>query len=104
MAVPVLTAEQRAKALERAAEVRAARAELKNRLAKGEMTLADAFAQADTDDVVGKMKVKALLGALPNVGAVTVQKWMAEAEIDETRRVRGLGSNQRRVLLSAAGR
>ena len=59
---PQLTPEQRQAALKKAAEARRARAELKERLKMGSLTLPELLAQADDDDMVGKMKVLAVLG------------------------------------------
>ena len=99
MALPPLTPEQRAAALEKAAAARRARAALKVRLKTHGTTLADVLASGDTDDAVGKMKVVAVLEALPGVGKVRAQKLMEELEISPARRVRGLGAKQREALL-----
>jgi ribosomal protein S13 len=48
---------------------------------------------------LGKMKVSALLEALPKVGKVKAQEIMTELEIAPTRRLRGLGDRQRKALL-----
>ena len=68
MALPQLTEEQRAAALEKAAAARRARAELKDRLKRGGTTLPEVLKQSDSDEVLGKMKVSALLEAMPGVG------------------------------------
>ncbi len=94
MALPSLTPEQRAAALEKAAEARKARAELKNKLKNGGVTLSQVLSDGQTDDIVGKMKVSAVLEALPGVGKKKAAQIMEELGISETRRVRGLGSNQ----------
>jgi hypothetical protein len=100
---PVLTPEQREAALAKAAEARRARAELKERLKMGSLTLPQLFSQADDDDHVGKMKVLAVLEALPGVGKVKARRTMEEIGIADTRRVRGLGEQQKKALLSAFG-
>lgn len=100
MALPQLTEEQRAAALEKAAAARRARAELKERLKRGGTSLADVLKQADDDEVLGKMKVSALLEALPGVGKVRAQQTMERLEIAESRRLRGLGERQRKALLA----
>jgi ribosomal protein S13 len=51
-----------------------------------------------TDDVIGKMKVSALLESLPGVGKVRAKQIMERLGIAESRRVRGLGANQRAAL------
>ena len=98
---PALNPEQRAAALAKAAEARAARAELKNKLKMGTMTVSEALAKADTDDVVGKLKVVNMLESLPGVGKVKARRLMEEIGIADTRRVRGLGAQQRQALLDA---
>jgi hypothetical protein len=98
---PTLTAEQRAAALQKAAEARRVRAELKERLKMGSVTLAELFAKADKDDIVGKMKTVAVLESLPGVGKVKARRTMEEIGISESRRLRGLGDQQRDKLLKA---
>ena len=96
---PQLTDEQRAAALEKAAAARKARAEIKERLKMGSITLPELFEQAAGDETVGKMKVLAVLESLPGLGKVKARRLMEECEISETRRVQGLGANQRKKLL-----
>ena len=103
VALPELTEEQRAAALQKAAAARRARAELKDRLKRGGTTLADVLKDADTNDVLGKMKVSALLESLPGVGKVRAQQIMERLEIASSRRLRGLGERQRKALLSEFG-
>ena len=88
MALPQLTDEQRAAALEKAAAARRARAELKDRLKRGGTNLTQVLKDAETNEVLGKMKVSALLEALPKVGKVKAQEIMTELEIAPTRRLR----------------
>jgi hypothetical protein len=94
-----LTPEQRAAALEKAAVVRRERAEVKNRLKYSQGSLADVIKDGQDNAVVGKMKVSALLEAMPGVGKVRARQIMEEVGISESRRVRGLGNNQIAALL-----
>lgn len=94
MALPPLTPEQRAAALEKAAEARRVRAEVKNRLKHSGASLSVVLAQAKTDDIVGKMRVTALLESMPGVGKVRARAIMERLNISDSRRVRGLGANQ----------
>jgi hypothetical protein len=103
VALPQLTEEQRAAALEKAAAARRARAELKERLKRGGTNLQEVLAKSDSDDILGKMKVSALLEALPGVGKVRAQQIMERLEIATSRRLRGLGERQRKALLSEFG-
>ena len=99
MALPSLTPEQRAAALEKAAAARKARAELKVRLKSSGTSLDEVLAEGDRDEVVGKMKVVAVLEAMPGVGKVRAQRIMERLEISPSRRVRGLGAKQRQALV-----
>ena len=103
MALPPLTAEQRAAALEKAAAARRERAQVKNRLKYDGGSLDEVIQQGQQDEVVGKMKVSALLESLPNVGKVRARQIMAEIGISETRRVRGLGAHQIAALVRRFG-
>jgi transposase len=98
VALPPLTPEERAAALEKAARARKERAEVKNRLKKGDTLLAEVIKQGETNDVIGKMKVSALLESMPGVGKVRAKQIMERLGIAESRRVRGLGTNQRAAL------
>ena len=70
------TPEQRAAALKRAAEMRAARAEYLDRVKSGEVAIATALADGKENPVVGRIKAKRLLMALPGVGAAKAQSAM----------------------------
>jgi hypothetical protein len=96
---PQLNPEQRAAALAKAAEARVARAELKNKLKIGSMTLTEALSAADSDNVVGKLKVVTLLESLPGLGKIKARRIMEDIGIADSRRVRGLGAQQRIALL-----
>ncbi len=103
MPLPDLSPEQRAAALEKAAAARKARAELRERLKSKGTTVGDVLRQGETDEVIGKMRVSAVLESLPGVGKARAAKIMERLEISPTRRVRGLGANQRRALESEFG-
>ena len=98
MPLPVLTDEQRKQALEKAAEARRKRAEIKGQLKSGKLTLKDMLSRGD--DTVGKMKVSTVLESLPGVGKVRARKIMEKLDISASRRVRGLGAKQRDSLLT----
>ena len=102
MPLPTLTPEQRQQALEKAAEARRKRAELKAQLKSGNMSLATVLAK-DSDDTVGKMKVSSVLESMPGVGKVRARKIMEKLAISASRRVRGLGSKQKDALLAEFG-
>jgi len=98
---PALTPEQRQAALDKAAAARRERAELKEKLKMGSVNLRELLNLADAHEVVAKMKVLAVLESLPGVGKVKARRTMEEIGISETRRVRGLGDQQRSKLLEA---
>ena len=98
---PALTPEQRSAALEKAAEARRVRAEVKNRLKLNRLSLHDLFNQSDSDDVLAKLKVVSVLESMPGVGKVRARRLMQELDISESRRLRGLGAKQRAALLEA---
>ena len=98
---PSLTPEQRQAALAKAAEARRARAEIKERLKMGSITLPELLEQAETDNMVAGIKVLAVLESLPGVGKVKARRTMDEVGIADTRRIRGLGDQQRKALLAA---
>lgn len=100
MPLPTLSPEQRAAALEKAAEIRKARAELKEKLKKGQTTLDAVLSRAESDDVVGKLKVSAVLQSLPGIGKIRATQIMEKLKIADSRRLRGLGEQQRKALLA----
>ncbi|MCI9887682.1 30S ribosomal protein S13 [Micrococcales bacterium 31B] len=103
MALPPLTPEQRAAALEKAAEARRERAQIKENLKNsGESrgaAIKKVLDEAENNNIVGKMKVSALLEALPGVGKVKAQQIMDEIGISPSRRLRGLGAQQTAKLV-----
>ncbi len=100
MALPPLTSEQRSAALEKAAAARRERATVKNRLKYAQGDLSEVITEGKSNDVIGKMRVSALLESMPGVGRVKARALMEEIGISESRRVRGLGQNQISALLA----
>jgi hypothetical protein len=103
MPLPTLTDEQRKQALAKAAEARKRRAEIKAQLKSGSLGLNEVLANTE-DEVLGKMKVSAMLEALPGVGKVRAHKVMEELGISPTRRIRGLGDKQKQALKERFGK
>lgn len=102
MALPKLTPDEKRRALQKAQEMRTKRAEVREKLKKGKLTLKEVLENTD-DEVVGRMRVAYLLQSLPQVGKVTSQKIMSEIGIHESRRVQGLGKRQIGLLLEKLG-
>lgn len=94
MALPHLTPEQRAAALDKAAAARRERAEVKNRLKHAGASITDVLREGATNEVIGKMRVIDLLQAMPGLGKVRARQMMERLGIAESRRVRGLGTKQ----------
>ncbi|HXQ19118.1 MAG TPA: integration host factor, actinobacterial type [Acidimicrobiales bacterium] len=101
---PALTAEQRQAALQKAAKVRRERADVKEKLKLGSLTLAELLKQAEHDETVGKMKVVSVLESLPGLGKVKARRLMETVGISESRRLQGLGAKQRADLLRTTAR
>lgn len=104
MVLPKLTPEQRQAALEKAAQARQLRAEIKNRLKNSGASLAEVIEQSKVNEIVAKLKVTDLLQSLPGVGRVRAQEIMSRIGIAESRRLRGLGVNQIQALLREFGK
>ena len=100
---PALTPEQRRAALAKAAEARRVRAEVKDRLKSGALSFSAVLDLAATDEFVAGIKVLAVLESLPGVGKVKARRTMDTVGIADSRRLRGLGDQQRRALLEAFG-
>ncbi|MCC6097962.1 integration host factor, actinobacterial type [Olsenella porci] len=97
MALPQLSDEQRKAALEKAAAARHERAELREKIKKGEISLEEVL---DSDDpIANRLKVSALIESLPGYGKAKAAKIMDELGISATRRVKGLGARQREQLI-----
>ncbi|MFI6801550.1 integration host factor, actinobacterial type [Streptosporangium canum] len=99
MALPKLTPEQRQAALAKAAETRTARAKLLAEVKAGSVSLEQLLGR--DDDIAKRIKVSQALRALPGIGNVKAAQLMAEADVDEARRLGGLGAQQRRKLIEA---
>jgi len=94
VALPPLTPEQRQAALDKAAASRRERAEVKNRLKHSGGSIADVLRHGHDNEVIGKMRVVDLLQSMPGLGKVRARQMMERLNISESRRVRGLGTNQ----------
>jgi len=101
---PALTPEQRQAALQKAARVRRERAEVKEKLKMGRLSLPDLLKKAENDETVGKMKVVSVLESLPGLGKVKARRLMETVGISESRRLQGLGAKQRADLLKETAR
>ena len=94
-----LDGDARARGREQALIARRARAQIKADLAEGRRTPADVLAARLDDAVIGRMRVRDFLHALPGIGDVRTEQIMAECSIADSRRLRGLGAHQEECLL-----
>ena len=101
MAAPKMTDEQRAAALARAAEARRVRAEIKQLLKTGSLNLEDVFARAEEDDLVGGIKVFAVVLSMPKMGKIKTIRLLEDLGIAENRRLRALTPRQKADLLGS---
>jgi hypothetical protein len=99
MPLPTLTEEQRREALAKAAEARKKRAEVKEKLKSGQLSLKDLLDRRESE-TIGKMRVSSVLESMPGVGKVRARKLMERLDISASRRVRGLGAKQKEALLA----
>lgn len=99
MQPPQLSEEMRAEALAKAAEARRVRAEVKELLKMGSMSFSELLARADSDSLVGGLKVASVLASMPGNGKVKAKRMMEAHGIADNRRLRGLGERQRAALL-----
>ncbi len=98
MAIPPLSDAQRKAALEKAALARKKRAELREKIKDGEVTIEEVLQETD-DPIVTRMKVSMLIESIPGYGKAKAAKLMEELEISPSRRIKGLGTRQREELL-----
>ncbi len=102
MAIPQLSAEERQAALEKAKAARIKRAQVREELKTGKITLKDVLDMKD-DPIVGRMKVSTLIETMPGYGKAKAEKIMGELKIAESRRLKGLGERQEAALLERLG-
>ena len=100
MPLPKMTEAQRKAALEKAAETRRKRSEVREQLKTGKMSAKKALDNR-VDPIIGKIKVSQFIQSFPGYGKAKAAKIMEEIGIPENRRLAGLGDNQVAKLLEA---
>lgn len=98
MAIPQLSSEERKAALEKAKAARIKRAEVREKLKAGALSVKQILDMKD-DPIIGRMKVSTLIETLPGYGKAKSEKIMNELQIADSRRLRGLGERQLAALL-----
>ena len=96
--LPTLTPEQREQALKKATEARSARSAALAEIRAGKLDPAQVL---ETPGVLQRAKVRQVLLAVPGIGPVKADGLLAQAKVDPSRRVGGLGANQRKALTDA---
>lgn len=97
---PKLTDEQRSAALAKAAEARRVRAEVKELLKTGSLRVSELFARAESEELLGGLKVESLIASMPGTGKIKAKRLMESLGIAENRRIRGLGDKQKEALIA----
>ncbi len=96
---PTMSDEQRKAALEKAVDVRKKQAEIKMKLKIGSLNIKDVIDKGQTDDLYGKLKIKAVIESLPGYGKKTAELLLDQLGIGLTKRIKGLGPKQRDEIL-----
>jgi guanylate kinase len=91
---PALTPEARSAALEKAKVSRKRRAQVKDQVKSGELSIAEVLDLAKSDEIVAKMRVLELLESKSGVGKVRAAALLDKLKISRTRRIQGLGRLQ----------
>ena len=91
---PVLTPEARSAALEKAKLSRQRRAQVKDQVKSGQLSIAEVLELAKSDEIVAKMRVLELLESKSGVGKVRGAALLDKLKISRTRRIQGLGRLQ----------
>ncbi|MEI6624078.1 MAG: integration host factor, actinobacterial type [Actinomycetes bacterium] len=94
MPLPTLTPEQRSEAAARAAAARKLRAQVRADLKASSVRVSQVVERSAHDDALAKLKVSALLEAIPGIGKVKATSIMERLGIAQSRRLRGLGPHQ----------
>lgn len=97
---PKLSDEQRKAALEKAAEARRVRAEVKELLKTGSLRISELFERAESEDLLAGLKVESLIASMPGTGKIKAKRLMESLGIAENRRIRGLGDKQKEALIA----
>ena len=96
--VPDRSREQRLRALERANEIRTARAKLKRQLASGTIELVQII--ADPPACVRTARMRDVLVAMPKIGSVRAGRILAHCRIAHSKTLGGLTDRQRGELIN----
>jgi guanylate kinase len=97
---PKLTPEERTAALAKASTARKRRAEIKVQIKAGGIDIQGVYELSQKDEAISKMRVAEMLESITGVGKIRALAMMERLNISPTRRIKGLGTNQLKNLLS----
>ena len=103
MAIPQLSAEERQAALEKAKAARIKRAQVRDDLKNGKLSLQDVLAMKD-DPIVGRMKVSTLIETLPGYGKAKAEKIIGRTQDRRKPSASRVLASARKQLCSSASR
>lgn len=102
--LPKLTTDQRRANLDKAATIRKERAIIRNDLKHSLMTFEQVLKLADAGcHAAANLRVKQAINAMPGYSFSKTQQLMKQLHIAESRRIKGLGVNQRAALVDVFG-
>jgi guanylate kinase len=96
---PKLTPEERRAALDKAKTSRKRRAQVKDQVRTGDLSIAQVLDLAKSDEIVAKMRVLELLESKSGVGKIRAAALLEKLNISPTRRIQGLGRLQIEEIL-----
>ena len=76
---------------------------MKSLFKMGSISMSELLARSDDEVILAKMKLLAVLESLPKLGKAKARRTMEEVGISESRRLRGLGTQQRAELVARFG-
>jgi hypothetical protein len=94
VAFPKLSTEQLQAARKAATEARRARADLKDEIRDGKLSIATALDKALKDEALSRIRVIDLIKTQPRIGDKRALEVLKRLHIAENRRIRGLGEHQ----------
>lgn len=98
-APPELTNDVRKAALEKAIDYRRRQAQFKRELKNGHHPdVVKTLAMCLSDDALSRLKVRVFMESLPGIGKISAKKLMEEMRISDSRRIQGLGRQQREYI------
>ena len=96
---PKLSPEERSAALEKAKLSRQRRAQVKDRVRTGDLSIAQVLELSKSDEIIAKMRVLELLESKSGVGKIRAASLLEKLNISPSRRIQGLGRLQIEEIL-----